>query len=74
MAGVAKDFLAVAQRHVAQGEERVERQKQIVAGLERDHHPAAAERARVVLATLAQTLALMRSHLAALRDRSDCRG
>ena len=58
-----EDSLAMAERHVREGEERVARQIAIVEEMDRDNHPQAAAMARVVLATLQATLALMRGHL-----------
>lgn len=62
--------LDLAQRHVAEAEVRIERQKQIIAEMERDNHPQAAETARQLLATFCETVELMRAHLAELRDSS----
>jgi hypothetical protein len=52
-----------APRHVAEGEVRVELQREIVAEMERDGHPAALLAARKVLGTLLKTLDLMRQDL-----------
>jgi uncharacterized coiled-coil protein SlyX len=54
--------LAEAQRHVAEGEERVRHQKQRIEELRQDGHSTVeAER---LLATLQETLQTMREHLA----------
>ncbi|MBL6454571.1 hypothetical protein JMJ55_04490 [Belnapia sp. T6] len=58
-----EDALALADRHVREGEERVTRQLAIIDEMDRDNHPEAAAIARVVLATLQTTLDLMREHL-----------
>lgn len=47
--------LAMAERHVVEGEARIERQRQIILKMDHDHHPAAAAMARVLLKTLCQT-------------------
>jgi hypothetical protein len=68
-----EDAFAQAARHVAEAEARVARQEAIIAELDRDGHPAAAERARRILATLSQSLVLAREHLRiehAFRDQS----
>ena len=52
--------LAQAEAHVAQGESHIARQKEIVAELERDGHPDAAQSARELLATFEMT---QKSHL-----------
>jgi hypothetical protein len=59
--------LAMAERHVVEGEARIERQRQIILKMDQDHHPAAAAMARVLLKTLCQTLENMRTHLALIR-------
>jgi hypothetical protein len=59
--------LEMAERHVVEAEARIERQKQIIAEMERDNHPEAAERARDLMATFCRTIELMRAHLAELR-------
>ena len=54
-----EQHFAEAERHVAEGLERITHQKEIIAELERgEHHEAALEQARLVLNTLmeAQTL------------------
>jgi hypothetical protein len=48
-------------------EARIERQKQIIAEMERDNHPEGAERARDLMAIFCRTIELMRAHLAELR-------
>ena len=56
--------VAIAKRHVAQGEGRVARQKELIEKLVRDNHPAAADHARAVLAVLEESLRLAHQHLA----------
>src|SRR5689334_6503815 len=53
-----ESHLAQAERHVREGEARVARLIAIIEELERDGHPKAAARAREVLATIQQSLAL----------------
>jgi hypothetical protein len=60
--------LAMAERHVVEGEARIERQRQIILKMDQDHHPAAAAMARVLLTTLCKTLDNMRTHLALIRN------
>jgi len=48
-------FLARAEAHVVQGEKHVARQKEIIAGLERDGHEDASRTARELLATFEMT-------------------
>jgi hypothetical protein len=55
--------LEMARRHVAEGEARCARQREIIAEMVADNHPNAAVVARQVLATLETTLTLMRDHL-----------
>ncbi len=57
-----KDHLTQAQRHVREGEQRVADQRQRIAQLAADGHDTTD--AEALLATLEQTLALMRDHLA----------
>lgn len=57
--------LAQTERHVAEGEQRIVRQREILRELERDAHADAAARARELLAKFEETLAL---HIAD-RDR-----
>jgi hypothetical protein len=60
-------LLEMAQRHVAEGEARVAHQTALVAELARDGHNTA--RADALLATLKNTLHLMRDVLARERAR-----
>jgi hypothetical protein len=60
-------LLEMAQRHVAEGEARVAHQTALVAGLARDGRNTA--RAEALLATLKNTLYLMRDVLARERAR-----
>jgi hypothetical protein len=55
--------LAMARRHVAEAEERVARQRKILAEMQADNQPAAAHAAQRVLATMERTLATLREHL-----------
>lgn len=58
-----QDHLAMAERHVAEGEEHLDRQTALIAELERDGHDS--RTARDLLGTLKESLAL---HIAD-RDR-----
>jgi hypothetical protein len=62
-----KRNLALAERHVLEGEERVARQRAIIQRLERDNHLQAAATARDTLQVLEATLDDMRQHLATER-------
>lgn len=62
------DRLAQAERHVREGEKHVAHLLVILGQLEADGHPAAAERARTVLATLRRSLELARDHLRVERE------
>lgn len=57
-----EDHLTQAQRHVREGEQRVVDQRHRIAQLAADGHDTTD--AHKLLATLEQTLALMRNHLA----------
>ena len=50
--------LAQTERHVAEAEQRIVRQREILRELERDAHADAAARARELLAKFEETLAL----------------
>jgi hypothetical protein len=63
-----EDPLAMAERHVREGEVRVARQLVIIEEMDRDNHPEAAAMGRVVLVTLQATLDLMRRHLRTERE------
>ena len=63
-----EDVLAMAERHVPEGEERVARQIVIIEEMDRDNHLQAVATARVVLGTLRTTLDLMREHLRMERE------
>ena len=65
-AHVASD-LVLAERHVMEGEARIERLKLLIERLEQTDNPEAAARTRDTLAILSQTLALMRDHLDQMR-------
>jgi hypothetical protein len=58
-----EDLLAMAQRHVLEGEARVARQEELVAALRRDGHDAAAARGDQVLVQMRRALDLGRRHL-----------
>jgi hypothetical protein len=71
MSDVAEDAIAQAERHVREGEERIARQAAVVEGLERNGH--AADKGRVLLATLPAVLDTWRvdvAHLGRTRDRN----
>jgi hypothetical protein len=57
------ELIAIAERHVREGEAHVANQRAIAARLERDGHRVAADMARQVLATLEHSLDLARMHL-----------
>ena len=65
--------LAQAERHVREGEARVARQREIVAEMEKDNHPYAAEMARTLLDTLLRTLELEKQHLEIERAKNQRR-
>ena len=52
-----------ARRHIREGEARIQRQIELLAELERDGHYEAARRARELLSTMTETLAVARRHL-----------
>ena len=74
MTDAPEDALAKAERHVREGEERIARQTTLVEELERDGHVHAAEKGRVLLATLQGTLDLWCADLARLRRTCDDAG
>jgi hypothetical protein len=59
-----EDLLALAQRHVVEGEARVARQQEILATLRGHGHAAAAMRGEAVLVQMRIALDLGRRHLA----------
>ena len=63
----SEDPVAMAERHVREGEIRIARQEQIIAEMARDNHPEAERVGHVVLEQFQRTLALMREHLESLR-------
>ena len=65
----ARQHLIVAERHVRQIEAHIARQHEIVAEMERDHHPMTAEVARKVLDTLLQTLDTAKQHVELLKEQ-----
>ena len=58
-----EDPLAQAERHVREAEERIGRQLEIIAELDRDGHDRMAAKARHLLAIFQQTLGLAHDHL-----------
>ena len=69
-----EDLLAMARRHVEQGEGHVARQKALIAELDRDGHAGLAVEARALLTTLETSLRLARGGLARIENeygRSD---
>ena len=62
--------LEMAERHVAEGRKRVERQQQIAGEMERHTHPQAAKRARATLALFQENLRLAIEHLELERARN----
>jgi hypothetical protein len=59
-----EDSVAMARRHIAEAEDRIARQENLVAKLSSDRrHTALAAEAREILATLKHTLVLARQHL-----------
>ncbi|MBL6459469.1 hypothetical protein JMJ55_29595 [Belnapia sp. T6] len=67
-----EDALAMAERHVREGEGRVARQIAIVEQMNGDNRPEAAAAARTLLVTLETTLDLMREHLRIEREARGC--
>lgn len=63
----SETVLDLAQRHLSEAEARTERQRQIIAEMERDNHFEAARRARDLLATFCQTVKALRAHIANLQ-------
>lgn len=59
--------LALAERHVRDGELRVERQRRILEEMRRDNHPRAEKMAEKLLLTLERSLETYRVHLEELR-------
>ena len=58
-------------KRIAAAEARIARQEQIVAEMDRDHHPKAAAQAREVLQTLRETLRVMKETAALRTQLSD---
>ena len=63
----AEDPVAIAERHVREGEARIARQERIIEEMARDDHPEAEQMGMVVLQQFRRTLELMREHLETLR-------
>jgi hypothetical protein len=61
-------LLALAQRHVLDGERRVARQRAIIEELERHHHTEIAATARYITGTIEVSLQLSRQHFERLRE------
>jgi hypothetical protein len=55
--------IVLAERHVAEGERRIARQRTLIVRLERDKHATTAEHARRILEVLQESLRLARVHL-----------
>jgi hypothetical protein len=55
--------ISLAERHVAEAERRIGRQRALIAQLERDRHAATAEHGRKILEVLQESLRLARVHL-----------
>ena len=64
----AETPLEMAERHVAEGEHRIARQKELIEELVRDQHDAVVQKARGVLATLEESQRLARIHLELERE------
>ncbi len=60
--------VAVAERHVAEAERRIARQRKLIEQLERDKHTVAADHGRKVLVVLQDSLRLARVHLELERE------
>ena len=58
-----EDPLAQAERHVREAEERIARQQEIIAELDRDGHERTAAQARQLLTAFEQTLDLAHDHV-----------
>ena len=67
--GLSDLFLAMAERHVREGEQRVLRQMELIAELELAGRRDTARIARELLATLTKTLNTARAHLTQERKR-----
>jgi len=65
-----EDLLAMAERHVREGEARILRQERIIAEMERDNHPEAERMGRVVFVQFKRSLDLAREHLESLRRKA----
>ena len=63
-----EDTIAMAERHIREGEARIARQIAVIEEMDRDNHPEAAARGRQVLVTLQRTLDLAREHLRIEQD------
>jgi hypothetical protein len=64
-----EDRLAMARRHVEQGERHVARQKALIAELDRDGHAKLAVEARALLTTFETSLRLERDDLARIENK-----
>jgi hypothetical protein len=65
-----EDRLAMARRHVKQGEHHVARQKALIAELDRDGYAKLAVEARALLTTFETSLLLMHEDLARIENES----
>jgi hypothetical protein len=62
--------VAVAERHIAEAERRVARERELLAEPERDRHTAMAGHAHKILDVLQESLRLARIHLQFEREHS----
>ena len=69
----AEDELAMAERHVVEGEERCARQAELIERLAAQGHDRAAGEAEQLLDTFKDVLALSRDHLHRLRRKHEGR-
>jgi hypothetical protein len=65
-----EDRLSMAQRHVAEGEDRIARQEVLIAKLDRHGHAELTVEARALLTTLQTSLRLVREHLSLIESES----
>ena len=65
---MTETILALAERHVAEGEERLARQQRFIQKLEEEGSQALAIEAKQLLTTMEETLTLMRDHLRIERE------
>ena len=58
-------------RHVYEGQERITKQRVLIAELERDHHPGLLPAAKALLAQMEAAQALLNEHLQRARHQAD---